>query len=539
MRPFDPRVLSALPEVRPVVAALGAVGLAQGIVAVSQALAIAHLVDAVVRSGTPEGPAMPPALVVAGVVFAVRALLAAAAERGAAAAGLRVSARVRTRLLRRWLSVPADERPDPTGMSTLATEGATSVEPYVARFLPAVVSAVVLPVLVVATITVVDWVSAVVVVLTVPLLPVFAALIGRATEDSTARRWSALQALSGHFLDVVRGLPTLVAYGRAQGQAATVGAVSERHRVATVRTLRLAFLSSAALELLATISVAMVAVTVGLRLAGGSMPLAPGLTAILLAAEAYWPIRRVGTEYHNAADGSGALAAALDDLGEGESPAAPDHPTGAGAQSARSLHRPGVHAVHYTYPGASEPVLAGVDVPLPTDRGLVVLTGPSGSGKTTLLDLLAGVRRPQRGVVHAPRAHLVAQRPLLVPGTLRANLTLGVGRPVTDDELWAALDDVGLRADPASVALDAQLGDDGFGLSAGQRARVALARATLSDAPLVLLDEPTAHLDTASTRLVVELIKALAAQRTVVVVTHRPQPLQVAGTTTVRLDGPR
>ena len=160
----------------------------------------------------------------------------------------------------------------------------------------------------------VDWVSGLIVLLTLPLLPFFAALIGRATQAQTEKQWSALPPLSGHFLDVMRGLPTLVGYGRAERQVEVIGEVSQRHRVATMSTLRIAFMSSAALELLASISVAIVAVTVGLRLTHGSMTLQAGLLAILLAPEAYWPIRRVGAEFHAAADGAEAIDGILAEL---------------------------------------------------------------------------------------------------------------------------------------------------------------------------------------------------------------------------------
>ena len=224
----------------------------------------------------------------------------------AAWAGVAVSTALRSALLRRWGELDEGSRPEPRAVS-LATGGASAVEPYAAKFLPTLVTAAVVPVLAIGTLLIVDWPSALVVILTLPLLPVFAALIGKATAESTERRWSALAALSGHFLDVVRGLPTLVGYGRADRQVETVRGVSERHRLATMETLRIAFLSSAALELLATISVAIVAVTVGLRLSHGSMELGPALVAILLAPEACWPVRRVGAEYHSAADGAVAL----------------------------------------------------------------------------------------------------------------------------------------------------------------------------------------------------------------------------------------
>ena len=535
MRPFDPRVFQALPEARPVMAGLGVVGVAQGLLAVAQALAVSRLVVAVVRSGTAQAPDLHVAMLLVVLVFALRAALAAFAETYAARAGIRVSGLVRERLLARWLAAPAESRPDPAIASTLATQGCTSIEPYVARFLPALVGAVVLPVVAIATIAVLDWVSALIVVLTVPLLPIFAALFGRATADSTERRWRALTALSGHFLDVVRGLPTLVTYGRAQRQSESIRSVSQAHRAATVRTLRIAFLSSAALELLATISVAIVAVTVGLRLTNGDMDLVPGLTCILLAPEAFWPIRRVGAEYHAAADGVAALGAALDELAAPAAPAAGAHRI-YGVGDVEAIHGIGrggrggrVEGLSYRYPGTEALVLDRVDLAVPA-AGLVAVTGPSGAGKSTLLELLAGLRTPTAGLVAVPSAHLVGQRPLLVAGSLRDNLTLGVPTDPGDESLWAVLDEVGLAADVRALpeGLQTPLGDDGFGLSAGQRARLALARALLSDAPLVLLDEPTAHLDPESARLAHAAIAGLADDRAVVAVTHRPELVELA-----------
>ena len=372
------------------------------------------------------------------------------------------------------------------------------------------------PALAIATLFWVDWLSGLIVLLTLPLLPFFAALIGSTTKAETEKRWSALAALSGHFLDVMRGLPTLVGYGRAERQVEVIGEVSQQHRVATMGTLRLAFLSSAALELLASISVAIVAVTVGLRLTHGSMTLQAGMLAILLAPEAYWPIRRVGAEFHAAADGAEAIDGILAEL---DAPALPDAVGGQEVGVALT-------DVAYTYPGATSPVLAGVR--LDAGPGLTAVTGPSGVGKSTLLELAAGLRTPSAGTVRAGRVHLVTQRPFLPAGTLRDALALGNG--VDDQALWDALRLVGLEGFVAALplALATPLGDDGFGLSAGQRARVALARATLSTAPVLLVDEPTAHLDARSAALVHEVLAGLADRRTVVVVTHRPELVELA-----------
>ncbi|HET7476757.1 MAG TPA: ABC transporter transmembrane domain-containing protein [Dermatophilaceae bacterium] len=509
MRPVDPRLFRRLPEARRWAGAVAAVTLAQGVAAVAQAFALTAVVVAVVREPDLTGPVA--ALV---LVLAARAGLAGLLELLAGRAAVRVSTALRARLVAHLLDRPAGMPHDTARTLTLTSAGAASVEPYVARFLPALVTAVVVPGLAMTTLVLVDPWSALVVVLTLPLLPVFAALIGRTTAEATGRRWKALAGLAGHFLDVMRGLPTLVSYGRAEQQADLVARVSERHRLASLHTLRLAFLSSAALELLSTICVALVAVTVGIRLAGGAMTLSTGLVAILLAPEAYWPVRRVGAEYHAAADGAAALADALDRL---------DRPA---AQPVRA-EVAGLDDVSYAYPDASTTVLHGLTARF--DRGLTVVTGPSGAGKSTLLELLAGIRTPSAGTVSAPAAHLVTQTPFLVPASVAENLRLGNAASAAD--LWAVLRTVGLDGFAAGLpeGLDTLLGDEGLGLSAGQRARLVLARALLSPSPLVLLDEPTAHLDDGAAELAHAAIGELAATRTVIAVTHRHELVRLAG----------
>ncbi|MGO4596872.1 thiol reductant ABC exporter subunit CydD [Terrabacter sp. 2RAF25] len=553
MKPFDPRLLRTVPAARRPVGVLATTGVVTGVATIATAFALSAVVVAVVERGDLTRPVL---WLLA--LFAVRAVLAATTEWVAAWAGVSVSSALRASLLRGWGARDADSRPDPGTAVSLATSGASAVEPYAARYLPTLVHAAVVPLLAVGTLVVVDWPSAVVVALTLPLLPVFAALIGRATEDSTERRWAALAALSGHFLDVVRGLPTLVTYGRARRQVDTVRAVSDRHRRATMETLRIAFLSSAALELLATISVAIVAVTVGLRLSHGSMALGAGLVAILLAPEAYWPVRRVGAEYHSAADGAVALDAILAEL-DHPSPTPASSPTatpssapntafgaeravrtlssrpnaafGAGGGSARGEggERGGVvrlDEVTYAYAGSAVPVIR--DLSLEAGPGLTVVTGPSGAGKSTLLDLIAGLRRAASGTSTAPTAHYVTQRPFLATGSVRQALT--IGHPATDEQLWEALRAVGVDGVVAALpsGLSADLGDDGFGLSAGQRQRLALARAWLAPETVLLLDEPTAHLDPEGAEHVARLVAELAERRTVIAVTHRDELLALA-----------
>jgi len=518
MRPFHPVLLRSVPRARVPLLGLSALGVLDGLLAVGQALVLAWLV-ADVATGSGLGR---PALVLM-LMLALRGLVSGGTERVTAAAGQRIAAAIRARLLQHWLQRPEEHRPASATAVTRATEGAAAIEPYVSNYLPSLVAATVVPALTVVTLAFVDVWSALIVVFTLPLMPLFAALIGRHTQDETDRRWAALTRLAGHFLDVVQGLPTLVVYGRARHQIRIVAEVGERHRRATVRTLRTAFMSTAALELLATISVAMVAVAVGLRLAVGWMDLPVALAAILLAPEAYWPIRKVGAEFHNAADGSAALEAMSDDLTAHPDPTGPaDTPEPSGAPRGDGLDAITVSGLRYAYPGR-EPIVSGLELATPSGPGLTALTGPSGSGKSTLLDLLAGIREPSSGHIHAPApVHYATQRPLLVPGSVRENVTLGAPA-VSDSRIRDALEAVGLWPDMADrQGLDTWIGDDGFGLSAGQRTRLALARALLSDAPLVLLDEPTAHVASSAVPYVHAVIGDLASRRRVVVATHSP-----------------
>ncbi|PWJ27283.1 ATP-binding cassette subfamily C protein CydCD [Branchiibius hedensis] len=501
MRPFDPRLVKQVPATRLPVAVIAALGVVAGILAVAQAFAIAALVVAVVHGHDLRTPAIAVLALLIG-----RGLVTGAGDLAAAWAGSRISSALRDRFLSGVLHQPADERAESGTLVTLATAGAASVEPYVARYLPALITAAVVPPLVLLALLFTDWPSFLIVVITLPLLPLFAALIGRHTQTQVDKRWAASNRLAGHFLDVMRGLPTLVGYQRAEHQVGVVAQVSDQHRKATNRTLRTAFLSSAALELLATICVAMVAVAVGLRLAGGHMLLGVGLTAILLAPEAYWPIRRVGQEFHTAADGVQAIDALLADA-----PATPSS-AGAGALTATDLT--------YRYPGTEYDVIAGLSLTL--EPGLTAIVGESGAGKTTLLELLAGLRTPTHGTVQAPRTHLVTQRPLLIPGTVADNLRLG--NDASDDELRKAMQRTGFDAVVASLpdGLDTSVGDDGSGLSAGQRGLLALTRAVLDPTAVILLDEPTAHLDTSVSAGVDDALRTLSQDRTIAVVTHDP-----------------
>ncbi|QSR30883.1 ABC transporter permease [Nocardioides sp. S5] len=523
MRPLDASVRTHLRPARRALAVVVAGGVLGGLATVAQAFALGALVVAAVsgRDWTTAGWWL-------AALVLLRAATAYAAQVAAARAAGEVSGALRLRLLdavRRTADVA------PARLSVLATRGVAGVEPYVTRYLPALVPAAVLPVLTLVAITWLDPLSGLVVALTLPLVPVFAVLVGLTTRDRARTQWRAMEALSGHFLDVARGLPTLVAHRRAEAQVATIRSVTHRYRRATVDTLKLAFASSSVLELVATLSVALVAVTVGLRLASGSVDFRVALTVLLLAPEAYWPLRRVGAEFHAAAEGTAALAEADALLARAAS-----QPRGAQRPARATLRLHGLVVGHDT------PLTAPLDLDLP-ERGLVAIAGPSGCGKSTLLATLRGELAPRDGVVVVGGTPLprtdpawwrdqvawAPQRPWLLADTIAANVRLGRTH-AGDDEVWAALAAVGLadavRALPEG--LDTPLGEDGAGLSAGQRARVALARVVLAARPVVLLDEPSAHLDEETEQVLLDTIAVLARTSLVLVVAHRPAVLAAA-----------
>jgi thiol reductant ABC exporter CydD subunit len=395
------------------------------------------------------------------------------------------------------------------------------------------VLACVVPVAVVAFVAAIDVRSALIMLATLPLVPVFMWLIGRYTEERTRERWLALRLLSSHFLDVVRGLPTLRAFNRSRSEARRLEEVGERYRQATMGTLRVAFLSGSVLELAATLGVALVAVTVGVRMVGGGLGLEAGLTVLVLAPELYLPLRRLGAEYHASADG---LAVADRILGLLEAPP--------GVRDGGTLVAPdpsvGVvrfEQVSFRYPGRAEPVLDGFELELRPGE-TVALVGASGAGKSTVADLLLRLAEPESGRItvggvdlaaaraESWREHLawVPQRPAIVRGTVADNIRLA--DPSAPDEVVReaavlAGADAFVRRLPEGYATG--IGDGGRPLSAGERRRIALARAFLRSASLVVLDEPTADLDDESAAIVAEALERHRPGRTVLVIAHRPK----------------
>jgi ATP-binding cassette, subfamily C, bacterial CydCD len=546
MRPLDPRLLPLLRPAARSLVGLVAAGVVGSVLLVAQTFAVAHLVVVVVRG---EADRLPTAAALALLAFAARAAAGLAGDLCSARASAEVATSLRGRLVAATIELPAEEMSRQRGgeLALLVTRGVAAIDPYLTRYLPALVLAAVLPPLTLVAIGTQDLLSAAIVAVTLPLVPVFAALVGLATRDRAQRQWRALGSLAGHFVDVVRGLPTLVVHRRATAQSGTIRRVADAHRRATLSTLRLAFASSAVLELVATLSVALVAVTVGVRLAAGSVGLPVALVVLLLAPEAYWPLRRVGAEFHAAAEGTATLTRALELLD-----AVPADPAASPATVPPTWPGVRLEEVRVTYPHRAGPALdlpGGLSLPA---SGLVAVTGPSGSGKSTLLGVLAGELAPGHGRVCAGPLLLdeaslgwwrrqvswVPQRPWLVDGSVRQ--AIGIGRPdASEAELWQALARVGLRDVVASLpgGLEAPVGEDGERFSAGQRARLALARAVVAARPLVLVDEPSAHLDARTEAVVVDTLRWLARRSTVVAVTHSAT-LAAAADTRVALAAP-
>jgi ATP-binding cassette subfamily C protein CydD len=515
----------------------------------AQAGLLAHLLAAPATGIGLAALAGPAALLLA--VLVARAVALYGGEVTALRAAAVIKGQLRSRLIRHALDLgPAWLASNqPAVITTTATSGLDALDPYFARYLPQLVLAVAIPVAVLARVFAADWLSGLIIALTLPLIPAFAVLVGLHTKTHTHRQWQLLARLGGHFLDVVQGLPTLKIFGRAKAQQRVIGVITEEYRASVMTTLRVAFLSSLVLELSAALATALVAVEVGIRLLYGRLDYSTALLILLLTPEAFLPLRAAGAQFHASADGTAVARRAFAIL---------DTPVPAGRQVSGRPALPDLrtdaitlNGICVVYPGRPEPVLDQASLTVcPGDR--ITLTGRNGAGKTTVLSVLLGFTPTVGGTIQAGRINLadvpadawraqlgwLPQHPWLFPWSVAENIALGAPlTPRADIERAAALAGAAEFIEALPLGYDTQLDERALRLSAGQRQKIALARLFVRDAPLVLLDEPTAHLDPASAAEIDAVIDALAVGRTVITVTHRTGAVRARGRVLVVSDG--
>jgi ATP-binding cassette, subfamily C, bacterial CydD len=538
VRALDPRLVRRARPVRVLLGLDAALGVATAVLVLVQATLLARVVVNAFDGASLRAVATDLALLA--LAFATRGGLAWAYEVAGARAASEVLSQLRLELVERRLRTQpaALDGLEAAEIAAAAVQGVEGLAAYFGRYLPQVVLACIVPLAVLGWVGAIDLTSALIMLVTLPLVPVFMWLIGRYTEERTRERWLALRLLSTHFLDVVRGLPTLRLLNRSRAQADAIGEVSERYRRATMGTLRVGFLSGSVLELAATLGIALVAVTVGVRLVGGGLGLGAGLTVLLLAPELYLPLRQLGAQFHASADGiavADRILALLDapaETGPGGTLVAPS-PRTATVRFER---------VSFAYPSRAGIVLDELDLELAPGE-TVALVGETGAGKSTAASLLLGLVEPTAGRVtvggvdlalcdvQAWRRQLawVPQHPTIFRGTVADNIRLA-RLDATDGDVRTAAALAGAHAFDKSLpgGYATLVGDGGRPLSTGERRRIALARAFLRDAALVVLDEPTADLDPESAELVGRAVERLRGGRTLLLVAHRPEVVRRA-----------
>jgi thiol reductant ABC exporter CydD subunit len=540
---LDPRLLGRARAVRSLLVADALLGVVSALLVLAQAVLLARVAARAFGGASLADVAWPLGALV-GVIVA-RSLTAWGFETAGRRAATQVISQLRLDLVEARLRhrPTALDGAESAELATAAVSGVDTLDATFARYLPQLVSAVVVPVAVLVLVVTIDPLAAGVMVLTLPLVPVFMWLVGRYTEHRARERWRAMSLLSNHFLDVVRGLPTLRAFNRGQAQADRIVTVSDEYRRASMGTLRAAVLSGAVLELAATLGIALVAVVVGVSLAVGDVGFEAALTVLVLAPELYLPLRNLAAQFHASADGA-AVASRMLDLAEGASAATGRALIADPATATISFER-----VSFRYPTRERDALDEVELELHPGE-TVALVGESGGGKSTLASLLLRLAEPTSGRIFVGTDDLatlnaatwrrsiayVPQRPTLFRGTIADNIRLGDASADDADVQQAA----GLAGAHDFVSRLPEgyatvVGDGGRALSTGERRRIALARAFLRDAPIVLLDEPTADLDAASAEIVHDAIERLRAGRTMLLIAHRPE-LAALADRAVRID---
>lgn len=526
--PIDPRLLKRAKATRNYLVASVVVGLLTAGLLVLQAGLLARGISHVFTERSLPGN-WPLILGLLAAVFAGRALLSWLNETFAQRSAASVKSHLRRDILSARLARPRDSATSSASMISVVTTGLDDLDGYFSKYLPQLGLAATVPFLVGGAILLTDWQSAIIVAFTLPLIPIFMALVGWTTEKATKKSYAVSDRLANHFADLIEGLPTLQAFARARAQRRGVEMGEEGYRTATMRVLYVSFLSALALELLASLSVAVVAVTVGFRLVYGDIGFEAALFVLILAPEAFLPVRQVGVHFHDSADGVAAADAAFRFIDAGA--------VASGTTAVPATLRVRFDDVDYTYPGGDSPALSGFNLSIEPGEVLAV-RGASGGGKSTVLSLLMGFLHADSGRVSVDGIDLaeldqrawrrriawVAQEPGMLNGTVADNVLLG--HPCASEaDVEAALHDAGATFDGSK-----HVGDDGEGLSAGERRRVALARALLrirlGGAQLLVLDEPTAGLDSSTEAAAIEAVRASGVGA--IIVTHRPAVMAAA-----------
>lgn len=538
MRPLDPRLLKYASTTRNYLAFATVNGIVTAVIVITQAIVLGELLASVFIGGK-QFADVKGQLILLAVLVIVRAISAwfsdyiSARSSAAAKSELRMAVLTRSaKLGPAWINSKRS-----SDLTNTATRGLDALDIYFSRYLPQLVLSAIIPLAVGVAILTQDILSAVVVALTVPLIPFFMALVGWVTQSKVDKQWHSMQALSGHFLDLVSGLPTLKAFNRSRFQAKTIKSVGEDYRTSTMGVLRISFLSSLVLELIATLSVALVAVAIGLRLVNGTMQLREGLIVLLLVPEVYLPLRQVGANFHAVAEGLEAANHMFEIL---EHPLVED-----GNDSKTSCPEPKkitITNLTYTYPLAQTPALTNLSATF-KEGSISVLTGVSGSGKSTALSALLKFFAPDSGNIYIDdldlanidtaswRQHVayLPQNPWLPNGTVRDALLMAGN--ASDSDLMriclrAGLDFSDQIQFPSGLET---IVSTSSGLSAGQRRRIALARVFIRDSKVVILDEPTASVDGDTEELVIKAVQEMsAAGKIVIAVAHRPAMVSIA-----------
>ena len=526
MKPIDPRLFRFSKSSRGFTFASVLIATIGAALTITQSALLAHLITQVFEQNKLV-KSLNSLVIVLALVFISKALLSYISERIAAVASASIRRDLRLQLVDRIFSTDAASKKGPAELSLLATRGVDNLDPYFAKFIPQLFIASVVPLIVGLAIAYKDFLSGIVIICTIPLIPLFGILIGRFTASATQKKWQSLAILSGYYLDLISGIATLKLFGRSKQQINNLQKVGDDYRSETMKVLRISFLSSLALEIIATLSVALIAVTIGLRLVNGSITLQTGLFVLVLAPEVYWPIRQVSAQFHAASDGVEAANRIFEIL---------ETPVSTANNSISGVTEISWSDLTVEFEGREKLLIPAASIKA---ESVNLIAGPSGSGKSTLISILMGFKSDYFGEVIVKGKNGLAKLSDLDKELWRKQLSwlpqephfqnatifevLGqIKNDLSKDEATQVLASAGLDISDMPNGLDTELGGLNEALSIGQRRKVALARALIKPSSIVILDEPSASVDDASELIIAEVIKSLSQQgKIVLVVSHR------------------